>query len=184
MDESGVGLDQLDAIIFGQGPGSFTGLRIAAGVVQGLAYGLQVPVVPVSSMACLAHSVLESDPGLRVAVAMKARLQEVYFGTYVLDDGAVSPLGPEMVVDVDAAPRQEGGQWRGVGDGWEFRAALERSLGVAIDHVSPVICPTVNNLLVIGQHKLAGNEAVSALNAIPEYLREQVAHKGGGSKGF
>ncbi len=173
LAEAHMGLDEIDAIIFGQGPGSFTGLRIAAGIVQGLAYGLRLPVVPVSSMACLAQVAFREGIQCRVAVALKARLQEVYFGTYEFSEGVACLLGPEMVVDVTQTPRQEEGTWLGVGDGWEdHRDSLEQSLGITLEDVLAVTCPTVENLLTLGRWKLARGETLSALEVRPKYMRE------------
>ena len=82
--EAGIGIEDLDAIVFGQGPGSFTGLRIAVGVVQGLGYGLGIPVVPVSSMACIAQSLIQAANPSLIFVGLTARLEEVYYGAYKL----------------------------------------------------------------------------------------------------
>ena len=173
--EAPLSLDALEAIVFGQGPGSFTGLRIGAGVVQGLAYGLQLPVVPVSSMACLAQAVHREGLQCRVAVALQARLQEVYFGTYKFHEGVACPLGPEMVAEVTQVPRQEEATWIGVGDGWEaHRDSLEQSLGIVLEEVSGLSVPTARNLLTLGREKFARGETLSALEVTPQYLREPV----------
>ena len=182
MAEAGITLGELDAVVFGQGPGSFTGLRIAVGVVQGLAYGLDIPVVPVSSMACLAQAAHRQQGAQLVAVALKARLEEVYFGAYSFAEGIAATMDSEMVLDVSDLPSQRAGEWVGVGDGWEFKDKLERSLQITVRHISRETVPGVLDLVTIGQHKLANNETVSALQAAPVYLREQVAVKPGPRK--
>ena len=176
--EAQLSLDDLDAIVFGQGPGSFTGLRIAAGVVQGLAYGLQLPVVPVSSMACLAQVAAREDFQCRVAVALQARLQEVYFGTYEFREGVACHLGPELVAEATQVPRQEEATWIGVGDGWDaHRDSLEQSLGIVLEEVSSLSVPTAKNLLTLGSQKFSRGETLSALEVTPRYLREPVHQK-------
>src|SRR5690554_5943555 len=84
LDEAGTALAAVDAIAFGQGPGAFTGLRIAAGVVQGLAFALDKPVLPVSSLAAIAQRVWREQQAGQVAVAIDARMDEVYWGCYVM----------------------------------------------------------------------------------------------------
>lgn len=177
MSEAGISLGDLDAIVFGQGPGSFTGLRIAVGVVQGLAYGLDVPAVPVSSMGCLAQGAHRQHGANLVAVALKARLEEVYFGTYGFPEGVAEPLGSEMVVDVRELPPVEAGPWHGAGDGFEFRTAIENALGVSIIEIHDTTRLDVRDLIAIGSRKFSAGKVVSALEARPVYLREQVAQK-------
>lgn len=177
IGDAGIEQDQLDAIVFGQGPGSFTGLRIAVGVVQGLGYGLNVPVVPVSSMACLAQSMLDYGEPSRVFVALTARLEEIYYGSYQFEDGVVAACGPEGVMDVGLLQALEKGAWIGVGDAWALREKIEASLGVDLLEVSDQITPQVCDLVTLGLHGLKQGKSVSALDARPVYLREEVATK-------
>ena len=102
LADAGIDLPDIDALVFGQGPGSFTGLRIAAGVVQGLAYGLDRPVVQISTMAALAQSLCDESRSSddSVCVALSARLEEVYFGAYRFDGGVAVPVTDERVADV------------------------------------------------------------------------------------
>ncbi|MCE3239461.1 MAG: tsaB, partial [Gammaproteobacteria bacterium] len=85
-------LDQLDAIAFGCGPGSFTGVRIAASVAQGLAYALQLPVIPISSLAALAQAVYQNLQWQKLLVAVDARMQEVYWGAYHINQEGIAVL--------------------------------------------------------------------------------------------
>jgi len=95
LAEAGASLKELDAVVFGRGPGSFTGLRIAAGVTQGLAFGADRPVVPVSSLAALA----QGQNADRVLAAFDARMQQVYWGAYVRGPGGLVELtGEESVL--------------------------------------------------------------------------------------
>ncbi|MEN8260373.1 MAG: tRNA (adenosine(37)-N6)-threonylcarbamoyltransferase complex dimerization subunit type 1 TsaB [Pseudomonadota bacterium] len=123
LDESGAALNNIDALAFGCGPGSFTGLRIAAGVVQGIAFAADLPVVPVSTLAAMAQDVFEAFEEKYAFAAIDARMGEVYWGVYQRNSrGFAELLGVEAVlyaVDVDF-PDVRGA---GVGSGWALTLA-------------------------------------------------------------
>ncbi|EOQ77924.1 hypothetical protein K652_25486 [Pseudomonas aeruginosa VRFPA02] len=98
LDEAGVALSAVDAIAFGRGPGAFTGVRIAIGVVQGLAFALQRPVLAVSDLAILAQRAYREQGAERVAAAIDARMDEVYWGCYQLQQGEMRLAGSEAVL--------------------------------------------------------------------------------------
>jgi len=176
VKEAGIRLQDLDAIVFGQGPGSFTGLRIAIGVVQGLGYGLGIPVVPVSSMACIAQSVIPVINPPLVFVGLTARLEEIYYGAYRFEDDIAVPVIPEGVVDVSELPQLPAGEWVGCGNAMsELGTKIEKATGVSFESVSTGAVPTIHNLLFLGSFKLSRGESVNAIQATPVYLREQVA---------
>ena len=163
LEESGVDKSELDLVIFGQGPGSFTGLRIGVGVVQGLAFGLNIPVVAVSSMACLAQSVYRDHQHENCLVALNARNTEVYFGSYSINDGFAALNGTEGVFEASEIPVQNREKsWVGIGNSWQLRAEMEY--------------PTARDLFELGLHRYHQGKAVTALEAKPEYLRERVAN--------
>ena len=114
---SGVSLGQLAAVAFGRGPGAFTGVRLAASVAQGLAFGAQLPVVPVSDLAALAERVLSENAGTRrVIVCTDARMGEVYWGCFERgDSGLAAAATPERVSRPEAVRLPEG--WNGTGRG-------------------------------------------------------------------
>ncbi|MBV1877254.1 MAG: tRNA (adenosine(37)-N6)-threonylcarbamoyltransferase complex dimerization subunit type 1 TsaB [Pseudomonadales bacterium] len=170
-------LADLDYIVFGQGPGSFTGLRIGVGVVQGLAFGLNIPVVAVSSMACLAQNQFRQHQHENCLVALTARLEEVYFGSYSISGGYASLNGLETVVAADQAPKQDQDkQWIGLGSGWQLRPLLEPAMGILTDAVfSEPSYPDPIDLMQLGMHRFEQGFAVAAVAAQPEYLREKVA---------
>jgi tRNA threonylcarbamoyladenosine biosynthesis protein TsaB len=175
--EAGLELSDLDAIVFGQGPGSFTGLRIAAGVVQGLAYGLDIPVAPVSSMACLAQSLQPAGGDNKVFVALTARLEEIYFGSYEFNNGLAQSLAPEGVLDVAQLPLVPAGDWLGVGNAWQLQEKIEGSLGIKFTSISEYAEPSVRDLIALGMGCIERGEMSSALEVSPVYLREVVASK-------
>ena len=176
LEESGSTLHELDAIVFGQGPGSFTGLRIAVGVVQGLAYGAGIPVVPVSSMAVLAQTQAGRED-IRVFVALAARLKEIYYGGYSLTGGVAAPVIPEGVADVSDLDMLEEASWHCITDATTLVPEMQNSLGVSFESVSSSVTPAVDQLLSLGRDALARGETVTALEATPVYLREQVVFR-------
>ena len=178
--EAGIRIEDLDAIVFGQGPGSFTGLRIAVGVVQGLGYGLGLPVVPVSSMACIAQSVIQTVNPSFVFVGLTARLEEIYYGAYKFEEGIAEGAIREGVVDVSELPQLPVGDWLGCGNAMsELGTKIQAVTGVSFKSISSETVPTIHNLLSIGSFKFSRGESVSAMQATPVYLREQVASRFG-----
>ena len=180
VKETGISLEELDAIVFGQGPGSFTGLRIAVGVVQGLGYGLGIPVVPVSSMACIAQSVIPAINPPLVFVGLTARLEEIYYGAYRFEEEIAVPVIPEGVVDVSELPQLSDGDWAGCGNAMPgLSAKIQEATGVSFKSISSEAVPTIRNLLSLGSFKFSNGGSVNALQATPVYLREQVASRPG-----
>ncbi|MCR8722048.1 tRNA (adenosine(37)-N6)-threonylcarbamoyltransferase complex dimerization subunit type 1 TsaB, partial [Pseudomonas syringae] len=122
LAEAGVAMSALDAIAFGRGPGAFTGVRIAIGVVQGLAFALERPVLPVSNLAVLAQRAFREHGVSQVASAIDARMDEVYWGCYRETAGEMRLLGNEAVMAPELAtlPVDASGQWFGSGTGWGY----------------------------------------------------------------
>jgi tRNA threonylcarbamoyladenosine biosynthesis protein TsaB len=178
LNRAGVDKSSLDLIVYGQGPGSFTGLRIGVGVVQGLAYGLGIPVVGVSSLACLAQKQLRLGGGAHALVALTARHTEVYFGAYAEQNGYMQLLGHEGVFEAAAIPAQNADNiWVGVGSGWKLAETLTSAAGVTISSTYLEEYPEGTDLLDLGEAGYKAGAAKTAPEALPEYLREQVAAK-------
>ncbi|VFT08487.1 putative protease with chaperone activity [Pseudomonas aeruginosa] len=114
LDEAGVALSAVDAIAFGRGPGAFTGVRIAIGVVQGLAFALQRPVLAVSDLAILAQRAYREQGAERVAAAIDARMDEVYWGCYQLQQGEMRLAGSEAVLPPERVAVPVGRRCRGL----------------------------------------------------------------------
>jgi tRNA threonylcarbamoyladenosine biosynthesis protein TsaB len=174
LDQAGVPLAALDAIAFGRGPGAFTGVRIAIGVVQGLAFALDRPVLPVSDLAVLAQRALREHGAQQVAAAIDARMDEVYWGCYRAEQGEMRLLGSEAVLPPERAslPRDASGDWFGAGTGWGSYAAR---IPVTPSGQDAAMLPHAEDLLSLARYAWARGEAVAAEQAQPVYLRDQVA---------
>ncbi|MGD8940152.1 MAG: tRNA (adenosine(37)-N6)-threonylcarbamoyltransferase complex dimerization subunit type 1 TsaB [Gammaproteobacteria bacterium] len=180
LGEAGLSPTQLDALAFGRGPGAFVGVRIAAGVAQGIAYGADLPVVPVSSLAALAQSV---DYDL-VYSAIDARMNEVYWGAYRKNsEGIVELLGEETVCPPDNVASILPGhlardkQWYGVGSGWGSYADILRTQVGDLRAYEASIFPEAKYIAYIARHEFLEGRVVEAAKAMPTYLRNNVAKK-------
>ena len=174
LADSAWSLSQLDVLAFARGPGSFTGLRIGAGVVQGLAYGADLPVVPVSTLAVLAQS--QDEP--RLVAALDARMGQVYWGLYNNVAGIMSLVGSEHVTAPGDILLPLEGAWTGVGSGWDVYAdVILAKVGVGVSHWHPQIWPRARHVAELGAAGYAQGCAVSAEQALPVYVRDEVAHK-------
>jgi tRNA threonylcarbamoyladenosine biosynthesis protein TsaB len=179
LAEAGLGLRQLDALAFGRGPGSFTGVRIAAGVAQGIAYGADLPVIPVSTLAALADDAL-AETGLDCALAcIDARMGEVYWGVYRRGgEGYPELWGEEAVLPADLAPCPEDARGVGAGSGWAtYGAALRERLGSGVAAVLADRFPRAGIVARLGAEAFRQGRALPPEQAQPVYLRDNVAKK-------
>jgi tRNA threonylcarbamoyladenosine biosynthesis protein TsaB len=178
LEEAGIGLSELDGIAFGRGPGSFTSLRIGIGVVQGLAWGADLPVIPLSSLASVACQV--SDPAARIIlVAMDARMSEVFHGSFQLDSNGVLKTRSSERVEAPEKVRFEAPENTiGVGNGFERYVELEQAAG-SLYAMQAELLPSATALLGLAGQWLLENEPLPASEAQPVYVRNQVAIKPG-----
>lgn len=183
MDEllaaAGLAVADLDALAFGRGPGSFTGVRIATGVVQGAAFAADIPVVPVSTLAALAQGHLRETGHARVLAAFDARMNEVYCAACVPDaSGTMRVVGEERIVPPGEVPVPEGSEWHGVGSGWgTYAEVLRERLGDRVSVVRADAQCRARDVARIAAVDFAAGRAVPAEQALPVYLRDQVAWK-------
>jgi tRNA threonylcarbamoyladenosine biosynthesis protein TsaB len=174
LSASDVSLTQLDALAFGRGPGAFTGVRIATGVIQGLAMSADCPVVPVSTLAALAQgAILESK---QVACAIDARMGEVYWALYQADDKDIMQLvGEERVCPPDSVNIPTSVSWFGVGSGWEtYEQELQDCMGETLVRYRIGDYPSAENICTLAIDAYQRGEFVDAADALPVYLRDKV----------
>lgn len=182
--EAGIILGQIDAIAFGRGPGSFTGVRIAAGVTQGIAFGADLPVVPISTLASLAQCAYELGGSEHVLSALDARMGEVYWASYVYDgvyggQGAMCLRGAEVVCPPAQVPMPESSPWVGVGTAWDrYAQELDDRLGDRVSDRGEYHYPQARYVASLARHEIIRGNTVPAEQALPVYLRDRVANPG------
>lgn len=167
---------QLDGLAFGRGPGSFTGLRIASGIVQGIAFAADIPVAPISSLAALAQAAYIELGAKKVLAAIDARMKEIYWGAYVLDKNNLMQCEGEELVCVPTAVNVSGdGQWYGVGSGWStFQEPLIAKLGHLVTDFHGEKYPQARAMIPLALAAFQAGHIVSAEDALPIYLRNKV----------
>jgi tRNA threonylcarbamoyladenosine biosynthesis protein TsaB len=175
--EAGIVVAQLDAVAFGRGPGSFTGVRIAASIVQGIAFAAERPVLPVSTLAALALGGQRETGQARVLAALDARKDEVYWGSYLhTDAGTLELQGEEVVCAAADIAVPAAGDCVGVGSGWDsYGPALLQRLGDRVVRVMPDLEPRAVDVARLSVDTFEQGRAVSPEQAIPVYLRNNVA---------
>ncbi len=179
LAEGGIELAQLDAIAFGRGPGSFTGVRIAAGVAQGIAFALDLPVVPVSTLAAIAQEVMMEANQDRVLTAIDARMGEAYWGYYRRDEqGCARLVGDEHVGKPEQVAIPVGASWYGAGSGWAvYGSSLIERLGEWLEGFNGESLPKARYIASLAEVAFHEGLTVPAEHAQPIYLRDEVAKK-------
>lgn len=174
LDEAQADLHELQAIVYGAGPGSFTGLRIACGVAQGLAFGVNLPVLGVSTLMALA----EASGHSRVISCLDARMGEIYHAAYVkAADGWQTVLAPGLYKP-EQLPAVEGEGWVGAGNGWAVYAEpLAHCYAAQISQTIPEQYPEARAMLTLAQPQLEAGLGLPAAEAAPIYIRNRVALK-------
>lgn len=182
LDEAGLAPAELDAVVLGNGPGSFIGLRIAASVAEGIAFAAGLSIVPVSSLAALALQA--GRPGELVAVTQDAHMGEVYLGLYRIDSRglpvAVSPerlQATETIADLD----DPGVTTVAAGAGWRRYPALLAANRHRISRVSEEQYPRAEALLRLGAEAYRDGAAIAPEAVVPTYLRHEVARRPDGA---
>ena len=174
LNEAKLTLNDLQGIAFGAGPGSFTGVRIAAGVAQGLGFGANLPVVPVCTLQALA----QASGAQKVINCVDARMGEVYFAAYELVAGAWKTVVAPSLYKPDAVPAVSDTGWVGVGSGWQtYTAVLASVYGEQLDATQPALLPHAGALLQLALPEFAAGRAKPAAEAQPIYIRNRVALK-------
>ncbi len=174
LNAADIELKELHGIAFGAGPGSFTGVRIAAGVAQGLGFGANLPVVGVCTLQTLA----EASGATKVIACLDARMGEVYHAAYEKIKGEWhAVIGPGLYKP-DAVPAIQGDDWIGAGSGWKtYPAQLNVIYGEQLQATQSQLLPTASAILRLAQPIFVRGEAKAASEAMPIYIRNRVALK-------
>ena len=180
LNESGTQLTDLDALAFGRGPGSFTGVRIGIGIAQGLALGAELPMIGVSTLATMAQGAWRKTGATRVLAAIDARMGEVYWAEYQRDEQGVwhgeeseAVLKPEAVRE---RLQQLEGEWATVGTGWQAWLDLANGCGLTLAD-GAIQLPEAQDMLPLACHLFTAGKTVAVEHAEPVYLRNEVAWK-------
>jgi tRNA threonylcarbamoyladenosine biosynthesis protein TsaB len=181
LADAGASLSDLDAIVLGNGPGSFIGMRIAASVAQGLAFGASLQIVPVSSMAAVAARVIAEHDAGEVIVSQDAHMQEVYLGIYRPDrDGNPDAISSERlhglsaIAELDTSPNPSR---FGAGYGWQRYPELLVANRDRVTNVVDILHPHASDLLGLATIALEKGGAIEPQDISPAYLRQKVAEK-------
>ncbi len=181
LHESGTELPDLDAVVLGNGPGSFIGMRIAASVAQGLAHGAELKIVPVSSLAAVAAQVFSESSAAEVAVAQDAHLNEVYLGLFARGGGDVPvPMSAEALHGhefIDGLAASGTVARVAAGYGWQRYPKLLAINKQHFSSVSDILYPRGRFLLVLGAAALEQGDFLLPQDIAPAYLRKKVAEK-------
>ena len=175
LGDAGISLGQLDALAFGRGPGAFTGLRVATAVTQGLAFGADRPVVPVSDLMALAAGAHRMHGASRTLACMDARLREVYWCAYELAADKLVECLPEQLSGADQV-QPPAGRWFCAGSGFAaYGPEFEARLGSILEGRDAKLLPAARDIAALAAQLFVDGQAVSADAALPVYLRERVA---------
>ncbi len=172
--EGGLKLCMLDGIAYGQGPGSFTGLRIACAVAQGLAFPAGIPLAGIGTL----HAMALACGAAKVVCCLDARMQEIYHAAYVRQGDVYIEVSAPRVCAPAAAPQQQCGGWTGCGSGFAaYRDVLQQRHGAALAGVMEDVYPHARDIARLAAPVFASGQGVRAENAAPLYIRDKVALK-------
>lgn len=181
LAESGLGLSDLDGIIYGMGPGAFTGVRVAVGVAQGLAFGANVPVVGISSLLAVAQAAWQNTQAekripQKIIVCLDARMGEVYHAAFVREDNHWQTVSAPVVCKPDAVPALQDGDWWAAGSGWSvFTEVLSQQYPLQLAGVRSDLVPDARVMLSLAMPAFVLGQTQAAHEAAPLYVRNRVA---------
>ncbi len=180
LAESSVSLNQLDALAFGRGPGSFTGVRIGIGIAQGLAMGADLPMIGVSTLATMAQGAFRQMGATQVLAAIDARMGEVYWGQYQRqNDGVWLGENTEAVFTPERAQQNVmalAGEWASVGTGWGTYPDMAAATPITLVD-GQITLPQAEDMLPLALVDFALGKMTAVENAQPTYLRNEVTWK-------
>ncbi|MEJ2298291.1 MAG: tRNA (adenosine(37)-N6)-threonylcarbamoyltransferase complex dimerization subunit type 1 TsaB [Woeseiaceae bacterium] len=185
LEETGMATTDLDAVVLGNGPGSFIGMRIAASVAQGIAHGAGLKIVPVSSMAAVAAQVFATSDHLEVVVAQDAHMGEVYLGVWRRGENDLPLVSlPERLhtqTPIGELDESCANSRIAAGCGWQRYPDLLAANENLIGNRSPIRYPRARYLLPLAADALARELAIDPADLVPAYLRSTVARPPAGS---
>jgi tRNA threonylcarbamoyladenosine biosynthesis protein TsaB len=180
LKQSGLRLNQIDALAFGRGPGSFTGVRVGVGVTQGIAFAHQIPVIPISTLAATAQRAIDEYQAENIAVALDARMGEVYAAHFAAQEGLAVACSDEVVVQPNQfLPLSETSTFA-AGTGWkEHGAVLNATFNDLVTEIDDSLLPTAAVMAMLAIPAYEAGQTLRADQAVPVYLRDNVAKKKG-----
>ena len=176
LTEAGLTLNRLNAIAFGCGPGSFTGLRVAASVVQGIAFAADIPVIPISTLHALAQGALREYGATNAIAAIDARINEIYWAAYHADGQLMKAQTSEIVCAPEAMLlTSKTCLWQGVGSGWDtYHTILQEKVEKQLQKWLPQCYVKAQDIVKLAEIAYQNGNIVQADQALPVYLRDQV----------
>ncbi|PCJ31038.1 MAG: tRNA (adenosine(37)-N6)-threonylcarbamoyltransferase complex dimerization subunit type 1 TsaB [Gammaproteobacteria bacterium] len=176
--QAGASISDVDALAFGRGPGSFTGVRVGVGVTQGIAFAREIPVIPISSLAAVAQHAADELNVEYIAVAMDARMGEVYAAHFQCIEGIVRLLDDEQVCPPEKFKPVSKQSWVGVGTGWNvYNDILSQNFTDNLSSVHADYFPHSTSILKLATIEAEAGRLLPAEQAMPVYLRNNVAKK-------
>ncbi|WP_404408148.1 tRNA (adenosine(37)-N6)-threonylcarbamoyltransferase complex dimerization subunit type 1 TsaB [Pseudidiomarina marina] len=180
LEEQQITLADLDALVVGNGPGSFTGVRIGVSVAQGLAFSHTLPIFPVSTLTALAQQAIRNHDAQVVISAIDARMQEIYVAPFRNNQGMAEQLAPEQMAPLADITMQSwwpeiavGNSVIGAGTGWQAYGDALNSQGL-VTVLDDVTLPLAEDML---RWALVHGKPVDAADLEPLYVRNEVAWK-------
>ena len=176
LADAELAIADLDAIAFGRGPGSFAGIRIATGVAQGLAFAAELPLVPVSTLAAIALQQHQQGHE-RVIAALDARMDEVYWGAFRLDAGLPVLVDQERVDAPANVALPDEHVWHAAGSGWRYLEDMSAAIQSAVNEPDVECYPRAGSMASLAAAAFEKGDTVAPEDALPVYLRDEVAWK-------
>lgn len=174
LAEGGLRLNRVDGIAYGQGPGSFTGLRIACAVAQGLAFPADIPLAGIGTL----HAMALACGAAKVLCCLDARMQEIYHAAYVREGDTYREVSPPRVCAPAAAPQLPDDGWTGCGSGFvTYHGLLRQRYGAVLARVADDVYPHARDIARLAAPVFAAGQGIPAEEAAPLYIRDKVALK-------
>lgn len=177
LADANISMKQIDVLAFGRGPGSFTGVRVGVGVAQGIAFAREIPVVPVSTLAAVAQRAIDEYDASQIAVAMDARMGEIYAANFIEENGlAVASDEEQVCPPATFSPVNE--VCFAAGTGWqEYAETLDQQFKGKIQGEDRQLLPTAAAIAKLASHEAEKGNTLMPEQAVPVYLRDNVAKK-------